>query len=272
VDIVNTALKGYGVSHLGVGTPTKLRTMFGPKTKPAETEAPATEAVHAELRGDVGVIRISSFLVPVIRHEAISRAFLKVRGARAVLIDLRGNPGGSGSSVVYTAQYLLGPDVLVDTVRTRRGFEGKAPHVMRGFFPDELNAGSDADIQLNKREGHVEWRTPTDAPAVPRRPTYLLVDGACGSSCEIFAAAIADSGVGRVLGQRTAGKVLTAQGVRGVWNGYLVVVPFGTVLSPRGRDLEGKGVEPDVVLRECEVGGDAERCMTAALEQAAPTP
>lgn len=262
---INDALKAYGVSHLGVATPSKVRVMLGVDAPPG---APPKEAVYAEQRDGVGIVRIESFLVPQIRHASVAKAFEVVRDAKALLIDLRGNHGGSASSVVYAAQYVVGPKVLTQTVRTRGGVDRSTPHAMRGFFPDDKNEGSNADIKLEKREGHVAWWTPDDAPATPRRPTFVLVDGECGSSCEIFAAALADAGAARILGQRTAGVVLGSEGVKGPWKGYLMIVPFATVLSPKGRTIEAKGVEPDVVLDACaRPGGDARACLDAAMAQ-----
>ena len=268
VDAVNQGLRTYGVSHLGVATPTKLRARFAPDAGAASSSTERNDRVSAELRNDVGIVRIESFLVPEIRHDLFRQAFDRVRGARAVLVDLRGNGGGSASSVVYTAQYLVGPNVLAEIVRTRRGRERRVPYDMRGFFPDAENEGSTADLALGTREGFVRWWTPPDAPHPRRRPTYLLVDEHCASSCEVFAAMMVDAGAATVVGRKTPGEVLAAHGVKSPWNGYLIVVPFGTVLSPKGRTIEGVGIEPDVPIDSCAEGRDPAACLAAAIDVA----
>lgn len=268
IDSMNQALQAYGVSHLGIATPTKLRARFGLGEGAATSTAERHEAVSAEVRGDVGIVRIESFLVPEIRHDLVRRAFDRLRDARVLVVDLRGNGGGSASSVVYTAQYLVGPDVLAEIVQTRRGHERRVPHDMRGFFADAENAGSTADLALGKREGFVRWWTPPDAPPAPRRPTYLLVDEHCASSCEVFAAMMVDAGAATIVGRKTPGEVLAAQGVKTSWKGYLLFVPFGTVLSPKGRVIEGVGVQPKVSLDVCAEGHDPAACLAAAIEVA----
>jgi hypothetical protein len=261
VDVVNEALRGYGVSHLGIAIPTKLRARFAPH---AEHAAP-DEAVTSELRGDVGVIRIRSFLVPEIRHDRVREAFEKTAGARTLLLDLRGNGGGSASSVSYTAQYLVGPNVLAQVVRTRQGQTRTAPYDMKAIFPDADNAGSTADLALNRREGLVRWWTPADAPPVKKRPAFVLIDQHCASACEVFAAMMADTGAATIIGQKTAGEVLAGQGIKTPWNGYLLVVPFGTATSPKGKTIEGVGVAPSAAIEACADAKEPNACLEAAV-------
>jgi hypothetical protein len=260
VSVVNRALSQYGVSHLGVASPLQMRALLGI----GEQATTPGNGVSVDVKDGVAVIRIRSFLVPDITLASVDAAFQAALGAKQLLIDLRGNHGGSTSSVVYTAQYVLGGNVPVAIQRTRGGFASAEPFSMRTFFPDSKNEASDADIQLLKARGHLLWITPGDAPTPPNRPTFLLVDRECASSCEVFAQALTDAGAVRVLGQRTQGSVLSAEGVKAPWKGYVVMIPIATVASPKGHTIEGTGIEPDVVLDEC-ARADPGACLAAAL-------
>jgi C-terminal processing protease CtpA/Prc len=200
----------------------------------------------------------------------VEKSIAALADAPAILIDLRGNRGGSVSSVVYLAEHFLGPDKSVGFHRYRTGASRTDPFIHRGYFADEVNHMSACDVALNKKEGYVEWRTPKDAPA-SRANVWILADGECGSSCDAFTAAMKDHHAATVLGARTAGALLSAVAFRPAWRGYVLLAPVGTVLSPDRKVIEGVGVPPDVEIAACaspagEAGDGAnDACRAAAL-------
>jgi carboxyl-terminal processing protease len=191
--------------------------------------------------------------------------------APILLLDLRGNRGGSISPVVYLAEHLLGPGHAVATFRYRTGQSRRVPVVQDGPLPDEGNAASASDVALNARHGFVEWRTARSAPMPRVRRLFVLVDGGCASSCDAFAAVMKESRVATLLGAATAGELLSSVLFRTAWRGYALLAPVGSVTSPGGMVIEGVGVAPDVALPQCDVNslppaGTEDACLTAALE------
>ena len=205
--------------------------------------------------------------MPRIRFEEVQQAIERLRGLPTWLFDRRGNGGGSTSSVIYLAQYLLGSDRSVGFSRCRSGAQRHEPFIQRGFFRDEQNTASKADAQLEMTEGFVDWRTPEQAPPPFKGKAFLLTDGGCGSACDQFVAAIKDHSAARLLGWRTAGKLLSGIVFMPRWRGHLVLVPISSVVSPLGHEIEGVGVPPDFEIAACR----AVRTVPLTMGQASST-
>lgn len=134
---------------------------------------------------------------------------------QAILLDLRGNPGGLLNESVRIADQLLGQGLVVSTR-------------WKGRLDDKRSVTQ-----------------PSDLPA----KMVVLVDRRCGSACEILAGALQDRGRGVVLGTRTYGKA-SIQEVKqpNLLAGYYLKLTVGHYLSPKGRNFDGTGLQPDVAL------------------------
>jgi C-terminal processing protease CtpA/Prc len=164
--------------------------------------------------GDLGYLRVTSFA-----SERAGERFsteldgLLVRGARALVLDLRGNDGGL---------VLPGLQVL-----------------------DRLLA----DVVLAYRVG-ARTRLPIGY-ANPRSvalPVAVLIDGGTASAAEIVAGALQVYGRARLYGAVTAGKGVGQTTLALSDGGELWLVTFGWAL-PDGRSIDGWGLTPDVPVR-----------------------
>ncbi len=75
----------------------------------------------------------------------------------------------------------------------------------------------------------------------------MLVDGATGSAAEIFAAVLQDHGRATLIGRRTAGAVLASWFYTLPDRGQLQL-SREDYMAPKGRRIEGAGIEPDIVV------------------------
>ena len=185
----------------------------------AEVHAPALEASLRTVGGRrFGLIELSEFTTGA--HGELRRAIDRqmARGAKGVVLDLRGNGGG-----------LLSEAVLVSSV----------------FIPEGVVVSTDG----RSRPRRVYNAT---GSSIPRRvPVVVLVDGGSASASEIVAAAIQDRRRGRVAGTHTFGKGVFQQ-VSALPNGGALEITVGEYFTPNGRTLggggirRGAGVRPDV--------------------------
>jgi len=165
--------------------------------------------VHNEANGAVRVIRITRFSLGVaqdVRHAA--------RGARVVVLDLRGNPGGLISEAEGTV------DVFLDRGRI---FSYSGAHTL-------------AHVVKAKHS------------ALPRMPLVVVVDRATASAAELVAAALGENKRAKIVGTRTFGKS-SIQAVVPVPGGGAVKLTVAEYLTPNGRSLHGRGVHPDVTVK-----------------------
>ncbi|HEX8067923.1 MAG TPA: S41 family peptidase [Thermoleophilaceae bacterium] len=164
----------------------------------------------------IAYVRLAAFNVGA--HAAVRDELepLLRRGARGIVLDLRGNGGG-----------LLEEGVLVSSLFVERG-----PIV------------STRGRARPKREFDAEG----DAIAT-REPMVVLVDGGTASASEIVTGALRDRGRARVVGEKTFGKGVF-QEVESLSNGGVVELTVGSYYLPRGENLANKGIRPTVPARD----------------------
>lgn len=153
-------------------------------------------------------------------RQAIARQ--RARGARGVVLDLRGNGGG-----------LLSEAILVASV----------------FIPEGTIVATDG--RSRKRRTY----DATGSAISTRVPVVVLVNRNSASASEIVAAAIQDRERGVVVGTHTFGKGVF-QEVTELPNGGALDLTVGQYFTPDGRNLggagtrRGAGVAPDVPARD----------------------
>jgi carboxyl-terminal processing protease len=148
--------------------------------------------------------------------------------AGGVVLDLRGNPGGLLDEAVEVASVFLdgGPVVSYE--------QRNAPdHV--------LNAVGDGDTTT---------------------PLVVLVDGGTASAAEVVAAALQDRNRAVVVGSRTYGKGSVQEPIE-LPDGSAIEFTIGRYLTPTGRVIDGRGIEPDVLI---DVASEPEIAEQRALE------
>ncbi|MBD1849371.1 S41 family peptidase [Leptolyngbya sp. FACHB-711] len=260
---ISNELNKLSVSHLRILDPTAGATLFRIFEQKPLPDATPTPSVSAEMRGEVGILRVESFIVPLITKAELDRAKAQLAQAQVILIDVRANGGGFGSSVSYLVEDIIGPDKVVSRDRTREGLKVQEPYIFRGYFDDAINAEAKAEIELSETHPYIEWRTRLEAQVDPR-PHFILVDHQCGSACDLFAGIIKDYGSAKILGVRTMGALLGGDALRLRWQGFALIVPISQVISPKGHLIEGVGVQPDIEIPECANGGN--QCLEKAIE------
>lgn len=166
------------------------------------------------LEGGFVYLRFDEFDGPDRRW--LSRQLEENVAAPGVVIDLRRNPGGDTFS--------LGASVGEFFERT----------VDCGTF---VSRGGARRVKNSWQFGSAKYRG----------RVVVLIDGATGSAAEIFAAVLQDHGRATLVGRRTAGAVLASWFYRLPDGGELQLSRLD-YLTPKGRRIEGKGVEPDIVV------------------------
>lgn len=163
----------------------------------------------------VGYVRFNGF------HQAlakdISSAIRLLHNAPGLIIDVRGNCGGDSR---------VGAGLTEQLVKERTLF-------WRAKARDRA-----VDVCLDPAENVYEG------------PLAVLMDVMSQSGSEIFAAGMQAIGRGVIVGERSPGVILVADGMK-LPNGASFLYPTMQISTPDGTLLEGRGVVPDV-----EVGLD----------------
>jgi carboxyl-terminal processing protease len=162
------------------------------------------------LANEIGYMRFSGFLEPVL--ESVLSAIDDLRDAPALIIDLRGNPGGTFPVRKAIASQLVGEEKLFMRYQLREGMED--------VYLDPVS---------NAYQGEV----------------VLLVDELSKSSSEEFAGSLQALGRATIIGSQTPGSCLVMN-VELLPHDAILIYPFGQPQTPDGRILEDNGVVPDI--------------------------
>jgi carboxyl-terminal processing protease len=157
--------------------------------------------------------------------------------AGGVILDLRGNPGGLLDEAVEVASAFLDGGPVVS-------------YEQRDAPDRTLEALGSGDTET---------------------PLVVLVDGGTASASEVVAAALQDRSRAVVVGSRTYGKGSVQEPIV-LPDGSAIEFTIGRYLTPAGRVIDGRGIEPDVLVDPLAAAESAEaralevlRGLTAAL-------
>jgi carboxyl-terminal processing protease len=193
------------------------------------------EARITEIDG-VGVIAFNIFLLDPLLDE-IKHAMDRFRSlrVRAVVLDLRGNPGGLGAMAIPIAAEFVANPTTLGTLQFR---------TFAQTFVAQPSLG----------------RTPYAGPLA------ILTDEGTASASEILAAGLQEAGRARVIGDATLGAVLPSV-VEALPHGAVMQVVVADFKTPKGILVEGRGVQPDrrVVETRAALRAGRDPVMDAAL-------
>jgi carboxyl-terminal processing protease len=201
----------------------------------------------AELRyeGEIAILRINTFLSDRAAEEIDAAiAAIAARNPRALIVDLRATPGGSLASK-NLIQGLIGQAMPMGHFTGNAWWRShNAPPNAQDIAerPADTFDNPESALQTFMQDGllPVEVR-----PAAVRYagPLFVLIDAETVSVAELAAATLGGSGRAVLVGERTAGELLTADTVPLV-EGFYMMTPLGDYADARLGRIEGIGVSP----------------------------
>ncbi len=170
-------------------------------------------SVYAKRDGNIEYVRLSDF--GSTSYDEVRRAMVsgKEHGVHGYILDLRNNGGGLLDAAVDISSLFVNGGEVVSTV---------------------------------DRAGNRDSRTTTHA-ALGATPLVVLVNAYTASASEITAGAIQDHHVGTLVGTKTFGKGVV-QSIYSLGDGGALKITTARYLTPNGRDIHHKGIQPDVVV------------------------
>lgn len=195
------------------------------KVPPASTEARLLES-------QVGYIK-----VPILNSGqavAVATAIKDVlkKGAKSIVLDLRGSAGGELSEGVAVADYFIKSGTIAKTI-------GRKDKVLATY-----EAKPDNDL--------------TDLPVA------VIIDRTSAGAAEIIAAAIMDNQRGEVIGERTLFGMGSEQELFPLDDGSALLLTVARYAAPSGKVFMTDGVTPSIEVKRADLAD------VSALEEAEP--
>lgn len=170
-------------------------------------------SVESEVVDNIGIITVGRFGTDTNTLMEKTAKELREKNVKAIVLDLRGNPGGLLDSAVH----------------------------MSGLW---LERGK--DVLLEKRGEEVIRRYKSEGSAVlAGLPTVVLIDSGSASASEIVAGALHDQGVAELVGEQSFGKG-SVQRLIDLTDGGSLKVTIARWYTPKDKNIDKEGITPDV--------------------------
>ena len=157
------------------------------------------------LTDELGYVKVNRFAESTEEefNQAVSE--LKRRGAQALAIDLRDNPGGVLSAAIAMADEFLEKDELILFQKDRNGRRKNSYATNDGYYKD--------------------------------KDVYVLINENSASASEVVAGALQDNDTGTIIGRRSFGKGLVQQEMK-LGDGSAVRLTIARYYTPTGRSIQ----------------------------------
>lgn len=194
-------------------------------------------------QGEVAVLTVTTMMGQD-TIEQIDQAYevIETRAARALIIDLRGNPGGAFAVRPLVSHVIDKPLDTGTFVSRRWASENEGyPAIEQAGAVDAWQGWSIRRFWEDLQKG--EFLRIRFEPSQPiyRGPIYVLISSETASAAEMAADALAASGRAVLIGERTAGKMLS-QSLFDLPGGLQLSLPIGDYHAYHSGRIEGRGV------------------------------
>ena len=184
-----------------------------------DEEEPLVERTRFARVGDVAVWKLAGFDFDPANVDRLVDEIVK--GAASLVIDMRGNGGGSVKTLEQVTRRLFDRDVKIAELKGRKSMK---------------------PLLAKKRKSPFEGKV------------VVLVDAESGSAAEVLARVVQLEKRGTVIGDRSSGSVMQARQMMASIDIVDGFIPYGVsvtdadIIMADGKSLEHAGVEPDEVL------------------------
>ena len=200
-------------------------------TLTVEPDSIEIPTVSCEMLEDgIGYLKITEFDSITVQQFEDAMQQLEGEGMEKLVVAVRDNPGGVLSSVC---------------------------DILRQILPEGLI------VYTEDKNGKREEYTCNGVHAL-EKPLVVLVNNNSASASEIFAGAVQDYGLGTIIGETTYGKGVVQRTFL-LDDGSALKLTSEKYFTPKGQDIDGTGIKPDIVVEQ-EENSDTDLQLAEALE------
>ena len=226
-----------------------------PKRKGTKQRPPIVEPkspIHAKVGSNIGLLKIAYF--PGAMGMGFANALdaavedLKQQGCDRLIVDLRGNIGGSLGFARLASYMCPGKIAIGHSLTPRRLRDGYDPEALpRVPMPRSRPELLFTLTRFAFRDKSVMLLTQGLGAQPFHNRIVVLVNEWTNSAAEMIANFAVENRLATIIGQKTRGNVLGAANFK-VGSGYWLRLPVFGWFTSKGCSLDGNGVDPDALV------------------------
>ncbi|MEL6853351.1 MAG: S41 family peptidase, partial [Bacteroidota bacterium] len=234
---------------------------------------PQLPAGDALLEENIGYLRLPSMSGSDPRLEKLPERMARFKDTRGLIIDVRGNGGGSRKALMTLAPYFLKPDQgpIVGNAAVFRTEDTSFPeegYLSRRFmYPEKSGKYAPTALQAIatfKESFRPQWQfdeaqfspwhylvlspQPETVPFLYEKPVVILMDAFCFSATDIFLAAMGEIAGITLMGTASGGGSGFSKTYELPHSGIEVSLSRMASFQPNGQMYDGVGVQPDIPI------------------------
>lgn len=196
------------------------------------------------LENDIAYIRVAQFQERTESDLAKQLGEMANQGAKALVLDLRNDPGGLLDSAIGVSSMFMDSNGLIVSTK------GRIPSANREYH-SKISGSAQQFLQRPLAGAGAKVKTVGDW--VETVPMVVLVNVGSASASEIVAGALQDYDRAKVMGNRTFGKG-SVQSVLPLSESTGIKLTTARYYTPKGRSIQVTGVEPDIIVDDTARG------------------
>lgn len=259
----------------------ELASLDGKKRRTLELPLAVSKPIYGQrlasshrVLDDIGYLRLASMDDDEGFLDQLDAHMQRVRDSRGLVIDVRGNGGGSRAALLRLMPYFMAADEapFVANVAAYRLAPGERADASEGYLADRWlfpataarwDAAHRSALERFASSFKPEWRPPAGEFSAwhflaPRRadnpraffyapPIAILLDADCFSATDVFLAAFAGRPRTTLIGTTSGGGSGRALSLRLARSGLELRLSSMASFRADGRRIDGRGIEPDLV-------------------------
>lgn len=200
------------------GTDVTLQVLHAGSNSPQDIkikrEVVTIKSVKYEMKGDIGYIQITQFGNDTSSLAKAAAQDIAKQKPKAIILDLRDNPGGYLDASVDVASLFMDRGVVV---------------------------------KEQYKDGRIEELKTTLEGILSKYKVIVLVNEGSASASEIVAGALKDSRGAIIIGKKTFGKG-SVQELENLSGGSSLKITIAKWLTPSGKTIDKEGISPDIEI------------------------
>jgi carboxyl-terminal processing protease len=180
------------------------------------------KSVHLKYQTGIPIIEIRMFTNNTYNDFIAAVQDINANNLKAIIIDVRNNPGGLLDSAVRICDLFLPVNANITTVVAKNN------NIIANY--------------VSTRKPHI---------TLHNIPIYILINKGSASASEVLAACLQENSVAKLIGEKTFGKASVQEMIKlESLNGAAIKLTVAKYLTPSGKMIHGIGIEPDIYIKD----------------------